>query len=592
MNLFSNKTAKRIAVATVGCVILTLFLGWRGSLVSQQGERSELMRSMNAELGLSIELISSKLTQFESEVFNVVSAEYLQHTSHTPGVTGDLMDSEFSAVGILELKGKGFESSWWSVNPKAHESVSQELLRNLVPGWQNEIRQMDRRHFIRAMDLKQSPMMVFLSRIQLPNTQTSALAVAVVQGNALKLNSATLLESFLWDSKGFIWGYQNSAYIGASLKADPLVQASMSPSEIHQVKFSLNGHDRLGLLARIPDSNLYAGLSREITPISNIFASWWISLAIAFAGASLISLAALQWWESEKEVIEMPEIFVEKDEEPLPKPQPEERRTIIREDTVDLTMLDPAPMATAPTQESKPLPAPQTPLMAETPVAATSTVKETASVEAVVRRALMPFRGRLVSEAVEVRENMPAGLFVKAKPAQLQTALEEIIKNALDAMKETESKFLSIATGLENAMVRITVHDTGCGIPIDDRSKIFEPFFTSHPESARGLGLTVVKRMLELAGGEARVESEYGKGTAISLLIPAPGSELCTEVPTASASPTTAQPSAETTVPAALGLSENFLGDEDTSSDVMVMEPVREIADKFEIRKPIVRMFD
>jgi len=82
--LFSSQSAKRILVATIGCVIVAAYLGWRGSSVSQQGEWNEIERSVGTELSLSSELISSKLSQFEAEAFNVVSAEYLQHSSHTP----------------------------------------------------------------------------------------------------------------------------------------------------------------------------------------------------------------------------------------------------------------------------------------------------------------------------------------------------------------------------------------------------------------------------------------------------------------------------------------------------------------------------
>lgn len=589
-----NKMAKRIVVATVGCVILTLFLGWRGSLVSQQGEWNELQRSLDSELGLTTELISSKLAQFESDIFNVVSAEYLQHNSRTPGVTTDLNDSPFAAVGVLELKDKRFETSWFSINPRLHDSVSQEFLRNLMVQWQSEIRQMERHHFVRGEDLKQDPMMVIFSRIELPNTQTSALAVAVMPGKALKLSSTTLRESFLWDSKGFIWGYQNPSYIGAPLKTDPLVQASMKSSDSHQIQFNLNGHSQLGQFAKLADSNLYVGLSRELTPVSHIFGSWWISLAIAFMGASLISFAALRWWDAEQTVIEMPTIVVEEERAPQPKIKPpappipvvEDLQATIKEDTIDPKALDPAPLMN-PIADSPVLSVPvqtsaATNESVETPAVS---IKESASVEAVLRRALLHFRERLVNEEVEVRENLPAGLFVKAKPAQLQTALEEIIKNALDAMKETSQKQLSIETGLEGGMVRITIHDTGCGIAGDDQDKIFDPFFTSHPETSRGLGLTVVKRLLELVGGQSRVESTVGQGTAISLLIPAPGAQIFNEV-IAAATP------APTAVTQEMGLSESFLESEDDSSDIMFMEPMREIAQNFEIRKPKVRMFD
>jgi len=100
-------------------------------------------------------------------------------------VTSDLSESIFSAVGVLELKDKGFEPAWWSVNPKARDTVTADLLKTLGSDWQTEIRQMERHLFVRAEDSSKEPMMVFLSRIELPNAQASALAVAIVPAKAL-----------------------------------------------------------------------------------------------------------------------------------------------------------------------------------------------------------------------------------------------------------------------------------------------------------------------------------------------------------------------------------------------------------------------
>jgi len=82
-------------------------------------------------------------------------------------------------------------------------------------------------------------------------------------------------------------------------------------------------------------------------------------------------------------------------------------------------------------------------------------------------------------------------------------------------MRDSNAKILTVATGLENGQVRVNFKDTGCGIREEDRSQIFEPFSPANPEPSRGLGLTVVKRLLEIVQGESRVESEVGKGTPL-----------------------------------------------------------------------------
>jgi two-component system, sporulation sensor kinase E len=70
-------------------------------------------------------------------------------------------------------------------------------------------------------------------------------------------------------------------------------------------------------------------------------------------------------------------------------------------------------------------------------------------------------------------------------------------------------------------MVKLTIADTGHGIPRDVVEKVFEPFFTTKEfGQGTGLGLTVVKGIIEEHQGSIIVESEEGKGTAFTILLP------------------------------------------------------------------------
>ena len=70
-----------------------------------------------------------------------------------------------------------------------------------------------------------------------------------------------------------------------------------------------------------------------------------------------------------------------------------------------------------------------------------------------------------------------------------------------------------------SGMLRITVKDTGKGIDKKDLARVFDPYFTTK-QSGTGLGLSIVHGIIESHGGEISIESEQGKGTKVTILLP------------------------------------------------------------------------
>jgi len=80
---------------------------------------------------------------------------------------------------------------------------------------------------------------------------------------------------------------------------------------------------------------------------------------------------------------------------------------------------------------------------------------------------------------------------------------------------------LRSGAGLAGRGVAVSVADTGGGIEAADLPLVFDPFFTTkEPGKGTGLGLSVSRTIVDGAGGEIRVESEPGKGTTFTVVLP------------------------------------------------------------------------
>jgi PAS domain S-box-containing protein len=108
---------------------------------------------------------------------------------------------------------------------------------------------------------------------------------------------------------------------------------------------------------------------------------------------------------------------------------------------------------------------------------------------------------------------------VMGRPSELNEVITNLILNAIDAMPEGGT--LSIYTRPEgNEHVVVTVADTGVGMPETVRTRIFDPFFTTKGEVGTGLGLSVSFSIVQRHSGEMRVESQPGRGTTFTIVLP------------------------------------------------------------------------
>ncbi len=137
-----------------------------------------------------------------------------------------------------------------------------------------------------------------------------------------------------------------------------------------------------------------------------------------------------------------------------------------------------------------------------------------------VQGSLEMFEERLVQSGITVELSLPDVCPpAHADRDQMSQVLINLIMNAIHAMPDGGVVRVSVET--QPACMILVVSDTGHGIPPDMLNKIFEPFFTTKEfGKGTGLGLTVVKGIMEEHGGGVHVASEVGKGTTVTLSLP------------------------------------------------------------------------
>jgi nitrogen fixation/metabolism regulation signal transduction histidine kinase len=104
-------------------------------------------------------------------------------------------------------------------------------------------------------------------------------------------------------------------------------------------------------------------------------------------------------------------------------------------------------------------------------------------------------------------------------PAHFQRILTNLITNAVQAKLETTELLISISVRCTNDFCTIKISDNGCGIPLENKTRLFQPHFTTKT-TGTGIGLATVKSLIENAGGVIKYKSRMNKGTTFFLFFP------------------------------------------------------------------------
>lgn len=133
-------------------------------------------------------------------------------------------------------------------------------------------------------------------------------------------------------------------------------------------------------------------------------------------------------------------------------------------------------------------------------------------------RSLLMFEDVWEQKDIQIEADIPDSVMIKSDPDLLDHVWSNLLSNA---MKFTpEGGTVSLRLSVEDGMAVVAVTDNGCGMTAEQGKHIFEKFYqadTSHATRGNGLGLALVKRVVDITGSTISVQSAPGKGTSFTV---------------------------------------------------------------------------
>lgn len=137
------------------------------------------------------------------------------------------------------------------------------------------------------------------------------------------------------------------------------------------------------------------------------------------------------------------------------------------------------------------------------------------------------FEEAMEEKEIELEADIEDVAMIKADASLMELVWNNLLSNAVKFTERGGS--ITIRQISDENRVRVSVSDTGCGIAKENINHIFDQFYqgdTSHSTEGNGLGLALVKRVLELMDGEIQITSEEGKGSTFLVTLPGAGEEI------------------------------------------------------------------
>lgn len=138
----------------------------------------------------------------------------------------------------------------------------------------------------------------------------------------------------------------------------------------------------------------------------------------------------------------------------------------------------------------------------------------------VVRELLSFLRFNRDIPAASIVADLRCDPVILGNKLKLHQVLLNLVKNAIDAIHDKPNGQIAIHLGCSSDNIQLSIADNGTGIPAAIQGKIFDPFFSTKGKQGNGLGLDLVKRLVEAQHGHIELHSVLGQGSEFTITFP------------------------------------------------------------------------
>lgn len=489
-----TQTYRLYLYSALAIAALTLVWGFKFVPRAARATEAELRKSLEQELILLSSAANASTTAMKFRLLDVLKAEGGEHATRA------FQDSPFNGAALLSWDDSQWKTLWQS--GKSKEASALITVKEWAQQWPLAKLTEDEVFFARIGEIDGQAQFALVMPVRKANG-VPMIGVGVFPANQFGLTFAAdrTREVRVFDDKGFAVALSHPAYLGASLKREPLVAEMLDGDavSVRQEWKSERGIPMVGTATRLPASNLFVAVETIVPSARPVLVNGWLYLILSalaaivlnwFLFASLLKplFAALAERDAafERERRKVNELMSASSGVKItPKPS-----------TANLPVVEPEPLIPA----------------AELPGAEflEAEVKEPGPrLGKIVDAALRSLDTRVRELNVNIDKIGLQNIELGTDVLQIQTAIEEVLKNALEAMASSPERRLTIHADAYGHRLMLTVEDTGCGVASEHVKNVFDPFFSTKDSEgvSRGLGLNVVRRVVEELDGTVSLEN-------------------------------------------------------------------------------------